>query len=64
MCRHSCAGPGKFLAGKTVNGLVAHEDWMVTFLTAAGMPDVKDRLMKGRYFLRPEIPQLIPMATT
>jgi arylsulfatase A-like enzyme len=42
--------PGKFLAGKTVNGLVAHEDWMVTFLTAAGMPDVKERLMKGDTF--------------
>jgi arylsulfatase len=42
--------PGKFMAGKTVNGLVAHEDWLVTFLTAAGMPDVKERLMKGDTF--------------
>ena len=42
--------PGKFMAGKTLNGLVAHEDWMVTFLTAAGMPDVKERLMKGDTF--------------
>ena len=42
--------PGKFLAGKTLNGLVSHEDWMVTFLTAAGMPDVKERLMKGDTF--------------
>jgi arylsulfatase len=42
--------PGKFVAGKTLNGIVAHEDWMVTFLTAAGMPDVKERLMKGDSF--------------
>ena len=42
--------PGKFTAGKTLNGLVAHEDWMVTFLTAAGMPDVKERLMRGDTF--------------
>ena len=42
--------PGKFMAGKTVNELVAHEDWLVTFLTAAGMPDVKERLMRGDTF--------------
>jgi len=35
--------PGHFPAGTTLNGLVAHEDWMVTLLTAAGMPDVKER---------------------
>jgi arylsulfatase A-like enzyme len=48
--------PGKFMAGKTVNGLVAHEDWLVTFLTAAGMPDVKERLMKGDTFAGREVP--------
>lgn len=42
--------PGRFLAGKTLNGIVAHEDWMVTFLAAAGAPDVKERLMKGDAF--------------
>jgi arylsulfatase len=42
--------PGRFLAGETLNGIVAHEDWMVTFLAAAGAPDVKDRLMKGDTF--------------
>jgi arylsulfatase A-like enzyme len=42
--------PGHFPAGTTLNGLVAHEDWMVTLLTAAGMPDVKERLMKGDSF--------------
>ena len=38
------------MAGKTLNGLVTHEDWMVTLLTAAGMPDVKERLMQGNTF--------------
>jgi arylsulfatase len=42
--------PGHFKAGATLNGIVAHEDWLVTLLTAAGMPDVKDRLMKGDTF--------------
>ena len=56
--------PGNFTAGKTLNGLVAHEDWLVTFLTAAGMPDVKERLMKGDDLRRQEIPALIRMATT
>jgi len=42
--------PGKFPANTTLNGIVAHEDWMVTFLAAAGMPDVKERLMKGDTF--------------
>jgi arylsulfatase len=42
--------PGHFPAGTTLNGLVAHEDWMVTLLKAAGMPDVVDRLMKGDTF--------------
>jgi arylsulfatase A-like enzyme len=42
--------PGQFPAGTTLNGLVAHEDWMVTLLTAAGMPDVKERLLKGDSF--------------
>lgn len=42
--------PGQFPAGTTLNGLVAHEDWMVTLTAAAGMPDLKDRLMKGDNF--------------
>jgi arylsulfatase len=42
--------PGHFLAGETLNGMVAHEDWMVTFLVAAGAPDIKERLMKGATF--------------
>jgi len=39
--------PGHFPAGKTLNGIVAHEDWLPTFAAAAGAPDVKDKLLKG-----------------
>ncbi len=39
--------PGKFPAGKALNGIVAHEDWMVTFAAAAGAPDIKEKLMEG-----------------
>jgi arylsulfatase len=39
--------PGHFLAGETLNGLVAHEDWLPTFAAAAGAPDIKEKLMKG-----------------
>jgi arylsulfatase len=42
--------PGHFPADTTLNGLVAHEDWMITLLAAAGAPDVKERLMKGDTF--------------
>jgi arylsulfatase A-like enzyme len=42
--------PGKWQAGVTLNGIVAHEDWLPTFLAAAGMPDVKERLKKGDTF--------------
>jgi len=39
--------PGHFPAGTTLNGIVAHEDWMPTFAAAAGAPDIKDKLLKG-----------------
>jgi arylsulfatase len=39
--------PGKFPAGITLNGLVAHEDWLPTFAAAAGAPDIKDKLAAG-----------------
>ena len=39
-----------FLAGKTLNGLVVHEDWMVTCLAAAGAPDIKEQLLEGGTF--------------
>ena len=39
--------PGHFQAGVTLNGIVSHEDWLVTFAAIAGDNDVKDRLLKG-----------------
>ena len=39
--------PKHFPAGVTLNGVVAHEDWLPTFAAAAGDADVKEKLKKG-----------------
>ena len=39
--------PRHFPAGTTLNGIVAHEDWLPTFAAAAGDTDVTERLLKG-----------------
>jgi arylsulfatase A-like enzyme len=39
--------PGIIKPGTIINDIVSHEDWMPTFLAAAGVPDVKDQLLKG-----------------
>mgnify|MGYP000222880612 CR=1 FL=1 len=39
--------PGKIEAGSVLNGIVSHQDWLPTFLAAAGDPDVKDKLLTG-----------------
>ncbi|WP_028053811.1 arylsulfatase [Sinorhizobium medicae] len=39
--------PARFPAGKTLNGIVAHEDWLPTFGAIAGAPDVKEKLLEG-----------------
>ena len=39
--------PGEFPAGTTLNGIVAHEDWVPTFAAAAGKPDIKEDLLNG-----------------
>jgi arylsulfatase A-like enzyme len=39
--------PDHFPAGTTLNGIVAHEDWLTTFAAAAGAPDIKNKLLKG-----------------
>jgi arylsulfatase A-like enzyme len=39
--------PGHFPAGVTLNGIVAHEDWLPTFAAVAGAPDIKEKLLKG-----------------
>jgi arylsulfatase len=40
--------PGRIPAGQVLNGIVSHNDWFVTFLAAAGDPDIKDELRDGR----------------
>lgn len=39
--------PGKIPAGKVLNGIVSHQDWLPTLLAAAGEPDIADKLLKG-----------------
>ncbi|HSR88173.1 MAG TPA: arylsulfatase, partial [Pontiella sp.] len=39
--------PGHFPANETLNGIVAHEDWLPTFAAAAGASDVKEQLLNG-----------------
>ena len=39
--------PGKFEAGKTLNGIVTHQEWLPTLVAVAGDPDVKEKLLKG-----------------
>ncbi len=39
--------PGRFQEGVTLNGIVAHEDWLPTFAAAAGATDITERLRSG-----------------
>ncbi len=39
--------PGKIKAGTWSNEIMHHMDWLPTFLAAAGVPDIKEQLMKG-----------------
>jgi arylsulfatase len=39
--------PGVLKPGTVINDIMSQEDWMPTFLAAAGEPDVKEKLMKG-----------------
>ncbi len=39
--------PARYPAGVTLNGIVAHEDWMTTFASAAGKPDLKEDMLDG-----------------
>ncbi len=39
--------PGHFPAGKTLNGVISHEDWLPTFAAIAGAPNIKDQLLDG-----------------
>ena len=39
--------PGHIPADTTLNGIVSHEDWLPTFASIAGDPNIKDKLLKG-----------------
>ena len=39
--------PGHFPEGKTLNGIVSHEDWLPTFAAIGGNPDIKKQLLDG-----------------
>ena len=40
--------PGKIPAGTVSNGIMHHMDWLPTFAAAAGNPDIKEQLLKGK----------------
>jgi arylsulfatase len=40
--------PGKIPAGTISNGIASHQDWLPTLLAAAGVPDIKERLLAGQ----------------
>src|SRR4029079_7862960 len=39
--------PGKIKPGTISTDIVSAMDWMPTFLAAAGVPDIKEKLLKG-----------------
>ena len=39
--------PGHFKPGTVSNDMISHLDWMPTLLAAAGVPDVKEKLLTG-----------------
>ncbi len=39
--------PGHFPVGVTLNGIVAHEDWVPTFAAAGGNPNIVEQLKAG-----------------
>lgn len=39
--------PGKLEAGKALNGVTAHNDWVPTLMAAAGQADIKEKLLQG-----------------
>jgi arylsulfatase len=41
--------PGKVKPGSVTNEIVHHMDWLPTFLAAAGEPNIKEKLKKGKY---------------
>jgi arylsulfatase len=41
--------PGNIKPSSVTNEIVHHMDWLPTFLAAAGEPDIKNKLKKGKY---------------
>jgi arylsulfatase A-like enzyme len=39
--------PARIEAGSICNEIISHMDWLPTLLSAAGVPDVKERLLRG-----------------
>jgi arylsulfatase len=39
--------PGVVQPGREINDIVSHEDWVATFVAAAGEPEVKQKLLTG-----------------
>jgi arylsulfatase A-like enzyme len=39
--------PGKFQAGRVINGIITHQEWLPTLLAAAGEPDIVEKLKQG-----------------
>ncbi len=39
--------PGHFPAGKALNGIVSHEDWLPIFAAAGGNAEIKEQLKAG-----------------
>jgi arylsulfatase A-like enzyme len=39
--------PGQIPAGQVLNGITSHEDILPTVLAAVGIPDIKEKLLKG-----------------
>ena len=46
-CRCCCDGPAKCRPASVSNEIVQHNDWLPTFLAAAGEPDIKEKLKRG-----------------
>jgi arylsulfatase A-like enzyme len=39
--------PGRIAAGTVLNGVVSHNDWFPTLLSAAGVPEIAEQLKRG-----------------
>ena len=47
MCRWSCGGRAVVKPDTVINDIMGHNDWLPTFMAAAGEPDIKEKLLTG-----------------